>query len=210
VGLIEMVKVLSSRVFRRKGFPGKSVYPKVESTSGGAMEIDFFQSPNAMANPAKDVRIIFVPVNGGKKAGVGIAGHNYKVDLSIDQGGYTIFATDASGATVKTKIELKPDGKLAVTTDSDYSEDITGDKESTASGGQNITASGGNVVIEGSEIQLNGDSKSLVTYSELNSALQTLVASIDAALATKLAGASAPAGLTLDISAAEADSVKTG
>lgn len=217
MGLIEMVKVISASITKRKSFPGKSVYAKVEGLSGGTKEVDYFQNSNLLANPAKNVRLIFVPVNGSQKAGVAVAGHNYQIELAIEQGGVTLFSTNAAGDTVKAKIEIKPDGKLAITTDSDLTEDITGDRTSETTGKQSITSTGdtkisasGNAIIGGAEIRLNGSSKSLVTYSELNSALQTLVLSINAAFATKLDAAGSSPGLTLDISSAETSTVKTG
>ena len=60
------------------------------------------------------------------------------------------------------------------------------------------------------KIELNGSSKTLVTYSELNTALQTLITGLNSLLATKLDGGGAPGTLTLDISAAETSTVKTG
>ncbi len=59
-------------------------------------------------------------------------------------------------------------------------------------------------------IDLNGDSKKLVTYAELNTALQSLVTAINAALALKSDGAGSAGTLTLDISAAETQSLRTG
>lgn len=58
-------------------------------------------------------------------------------------------------------------------------------------------------------VRLKGSSKSLVTYSALNTALQNLVTAINATFATKKDTAGAPGALTLNISAAEATNVKT-
>jgi len=59
-------------------------------------------------------------------------------------------------------------------------------------------------------IDLNGDSKKLVTYTALNTALQSLVTAINAALALKSDGAGAAGTLSLDISGAETQTVRTG
>ena len=59
-------------------------------------------------------------------------------------------------------------------------------------------------------INLNGSSKKLVTYAELNTALQALITALNTALGTKLDGGGTPGTLTLDISAAETSTVRTG
>lgn len=72
-------------------------------------------------------------------------------------------------------------------------------------------------------ISLNGDSKQLVTFTELNSALQGLVSSLNSQLAAIAAGAAAAistgglwatpltiGGLSLNITAAKTTTVKTG
>lgn len=58
-------------------------------------------------------------------------------------------------------------------------------------------------------IDLNGDSKKLVTYGELNTALQGFKTAINAALATKLDGGGSAGTLSLDISAAETTTLRT-
>lgn len=67
-----------------------------------------------------------------------------------------------------------------------------------------------NIKINGNNIELNGNTKRFVTYTELNTALQLLITSINATFATKLNGAGSPGTLTLDISASETQTVKTG
>ncbi len=59
-------------------------------------------------------------------------------------------------------------------------------------------------------IDLNGDSKKLVTYAALNTALQALVTAINTTFGTKLDGGGTVGALTLDISAAETQTVRTG
>jgi phage gp45-like len=59
-------------------------------------------------------------------------------------------------------------------------------------------------------IEINGNDKTLVTHTELNTALQTLVTALNTALGTKLDGGGTPGALTLDISAAATTTVKTG
>lgn len=58
-------------------------------------------------------------------------------------------------------------------------------------------------------INLNGDSNKLVTYTELNSALQGLITALNLALGTKQNGAGTAGTLSLDISAAQTAKVRT-
>lgn len=79
---------------------------------------------------------------------------------------------------------------------------------STTTDGKTIKA---RIDLDGSgNIDLNGNSKKLVTYAELNTALQALKTAINTALGTKLDGGGTPGTLTMDISAAETQTVRTG
>ena len=73
-----------------------------------------------------------------------------------------------------------------------------------------VVAEDGNVTIDGTQIELNGNSKSFVTYAELNTALQGLVTKINLEFAKKLDTAGSAGTLTLDISASETQTIKTG
>jgi hypothetical protein len=58
------------------------------------------------------------------------------------------------------------------------------------------------------KVDLNGGTKSAVSYAALNTALQGLVTAINAALATKQDAPGSPGSLTLDLSAAESATVR--
>lgn len=73
-----------------------------------------------------------------------------------------------------------------------------------------VDAGDGNVSLDGAKVHLNGSSKSLVTYAALNTALSALVGSINTLFGKKLDGGGTPGTLTLNLSAAEATTVKTG
>lgn len=79
----------------------------------------------------------------------------------------------------------------------------------------------GNVIIDGTtNIELNGNSKKFVTYTELNAALQTFITALNTHIHTTTAtiGATTKVGvisppvtpMNLDISASETQTVKTG
>ena len=110
------------------------------------------------------------------------------------------------------ELELKPGGRVVLVTHN-YKVNIE------VSAGETIVystdANGGTVKAQvaldnNGNVSINGDSKRLVTYAELNTALQGLITAINAEFATKYSAAGAPGTLTLDISAAETQTVKTG
>jgi len=63
--------------------------------------------------------------------------------------------------------------------------------------------------ITNAQVNISGDSKSLVTYAALNTALGGLVTAINSTFATKQDGGGAAGTLSLDISASEAQKAKT-
>jgi hypothetical protein len=69
----------------------------------------------------------------------------------------------------------------------------------------------GNINIDALQnVNINGDTRNLVSHTELNTALQILVAAINATFATKVNGAGSPGTLILDISASKVNTVKVG
>ena len=97
-----------------------------------------------------------------------------------------------------TTIEVDDDGTIVIETPKGGVIIINEDTEDIE-----ITPSGSG------EVHLKGDSKSLVTYSALNTALGNLVTAINALFGSKLDGGGTAGTLTLDISGAEAANVKT-
>jgi hypothetical protein len=70
---------------------------------------------------------------------------------------------------------------------------------------------GNNMRFFGDEIHLNGDSKTFVTHAALDTALQTFVTALNLLLSFKKDDTlQTPGSLTIDISAAETTTIKTG
>jgi len=65
-------------------------------------------------------------------------------------------------------------------------------------------------ITDSGNIELNGNSKSFVTHAALNSALQTMLGLINTNFGAKLDGGGTPGATSLDISAAETTTIKTG
>ena len=68
----------------------------------------------------------------------------------------------------------------------------------------------GLISIKGKEINLNGETKSFVTHSELDAALQSFILSLNAQFSGKLDGGGSPGTLSLDISTSKTTTIKTG
>jgi hypothetical protein len=111
---------------------------------------------------------------------VGVASRNYGVSVNVTAGAITVYSTNAAGDTIQARIDLDDAGNVAITPAS------------------------------GAEVKVSGDTKSFVTYAELNTALQTMVGAFNAALGNKTDGSGTPGAVTLDISASETTTVKTG
>lgn len=72
------------------------------------------------------------------------------------------------------------------------------------------TVAGGKVIARSDgTLEFNGTGKFLVTYDQLNTALQAMVTAINSALAAKLDGGGTPGAVTLNITTAKAASLKT-
>ena len=72
-----------------------------------------------------------------------------------------------------------------------------------------IKIQGNTTVVKGAEVNLVGDTKTMVTYAALSTAIGTFIAALNTLFGTKLDGGGTPGTLTLDISTAEATKVKT-
>ena len=59
-------------------------------------------------------------------------------------------------------------------------------------------------------LTVKGNSRSLVTHAELNTALQNMVATINTELAARQSGTSGPGGVSINIADSKTDNIKTG
>lgn len=195
----ELASVESSEYKTPDGGEGPAQFVKVELPAGEIRNVELYQQPGLASGATSGHTALLIPVSGGGYR-IAIGAHNYGLSIEASAGHTKIYSTDATGATVKCLLHLKADGSLSIEADSSISTNSTGDTELEATGDVKLSPTG--------EVHLKGDSRTLVTYAELNTALQTLVSSINSAFASKLNGGGSPGGLTLDISSAEAEDVK--
>lgn len=188
------------------------IFLTCEAEFGHNVQAILYNPAGDYSIPLPDDFVTLVKVPG---TGNYIAIGNLNTIDNIDKGEKYLYSRDANGDEItsiylnktgdialnansdKVKIQLKNDGKLIVDTDGEI--DING---------------GGNIKIDATtDIELNGNTKKFVTYTELNTALQVFVGLITAHVHTGNLGnpTSTPTSpITLDISAAETITLKTG
>lgn len=123
---------------------------------------------------------IFIDGTPGKTVSVGVY-----PDPSVDPGEIRIFSRD-SGGTKKAEIKFNANG------------DIIMDAAGGASA--NIKADG--------NIELNGNTDYLVSWTDLNTVMQVYVTAINALFGTKLDGGGTPGAVVLDLSTSQVATVK--
>jgi len=93
--------------------PGKAAICQGEGFEGQTLTTEVFQAPGVFGIPGDGVRGIRILIGGSSRYGAVIAVQNYQIELDVGgQGGMAIYSTTADGATVKSKVVLKPDGTI--------------------------------------------------------------------------------------------------
>lgn len=178
-------RVVKSLFQRRATAPAQNVVVQLEAAAGENRTAEMYSAPGISSAPSKDDRVVVVPIGRGSHR-IAIGSHNYRIEVSVAEGEITVYSTTAAGDTVAARIDLDNAGN----------------------------------------IDLNGDSKRLVTYGELNTALQSFKTSVDTAIAgaitghshagvttgpgTSATGVGAAPPTSLDISASETSTIRTG
>lgn len=179
-GIVEVVKSTFEKLRRA---PGKAVVLKIQGAFEQERKMELYHPPGVSSAPTEEDRVIEIPIGGVR---VAIATHNYRIEVEPSTGETIIYSTDSSGDTVKSILKLDNDGN----------------------------------------IDLNGDDKRLVTFAELDAALQSFQSSVDAAIASAITGhthggiavgtatsspgAGSASPSSVDISAAETTTIRTG
>lgn len=209
---MKIAEVDSFEFEERGQAPGQAI--NVKSSEGTEVkytrETEFFQLPGFASGPTKKDQVILLPIEGGYE--VIVASHNYRIGVSVTAGQVKVFSTNASGSVKQAELFLDSDGEITLST-GDAGINVKPNGQTIVDADtQNLTlrTSGKVIVDQASAVEFMGNSRTLVTWSQLNTALQTFKTSIETALGTKLDGAGSPGSLTLDISSAEADKLKTG
>lgn len=209
---MKIAEVDSFEFEERGQAPGQAI--NVKSSEGTEVqytrETEFYQLPGFASGPTKKDQVILLPIEGGYE--VIVASHNYRIGVSVTAGQVKVFSTNASGSEKKAELFLDSDGEITLST-GDASLNIKPDGETILdSDSENITlrTSGKVIVDQASAVEFMGNTKTLVTHTELNTALQAMVSAINSELAARLAGSSPPGTVSIDISLANATKLKTG
>lgn len=183
VRLTQLARIVKTLWETRGAAPGSSVV--VQLSSGGEQErtAEYYQLPGVASGPTPEDRAVVIPTASGYR--IVVASHNYRVGVEVSAGETVIYSTNAAGDTKQAEIKLDTAGN----------------------------------------IDLNGNGKTLVTHAELDAALQAFATSIDTAITSAITGhthggvttgagttapgAGAASPTSVDISAAEAATLRT-
>ncbi|MBQ3837053.1 MAG: hypothetical protein II814_07975 [Treponema sp.] len=130
-----------------------------------------------------------------------------KVKIEVDGGDLSVTADGEYSFESKKKAKVKYGGEMEIEASDKGKLKVGGDLE--------VDAKSGTAKIDATKIELNGNSKQFVTWTELNTALQTLVSQLNSHTHKVPEPVNAPTGailasLTIDISAAKTTTVVTG
>ncbi len=190
---------------------------QVEGLNGKIDEIELLHNNGLISKPIKDRNIFILNTNNHYAIGLGFRDEN--LDFGLSEGDTVIYSTDESG-TVVSQIHLTNEGDITIKNDRDFSVTCAGlvfesSGNIIAKSDKDIAIeSSGDITVDGSKIELNGNSKSLVTHAELNTALQNFITILNTHTHT-VASVGSPTKtpdipMSLDISNSATTTVKTG
>lgn len=105
--------------FRKKGAaPGKSVVIQTIAAGNQEHTVELYHPPGVSSGPTENDRVIILPVGSGVK--VGIATHNYKIEVEVSAGETILYSTDSDGKEVKAQIKLDTDGNIIMNEGTDH------------------------------------------------------------------------------------------
>jgi hypothetical protein len=114
VGIAELISVASTTIKALRGSPGKTVNVTATGIGGTSIEAEYYQTGGVFHRPAKKMRGIFIPIGPSRRYGVILGGTQYQINITVDEGGTVIYATDATGSIVKASITLDVAGKIEI------------------------------------------------------------------------------------------------
>jgi hypothetical protein len=115
--MAELFTVVRSYIKDRNG-AGQSVHIEGKGRGGKGLNAEIYSAAGVFSRPPKGTRGICLPIG---RERIVLAMHNYQVVIDwTAEGETTIFSTDAAGATVKARIDLKADGNIYLNGTSKY------------------------------------------------------------------------------------------
>lgn len=225
-------KVTGYEITENKGSEKKKLILQLEITDPEDIQsIQLLSSSGEISNPPEGSKVITLPIgtNGYK---VGVAVDDNIEPEQLNPGEKIIYASDKGE--VKAKVYLKNTGEIiCINEKGSFKLHADGSFNAKNDNGQidlfsngsieSINENGDYKLLANGTFQINGSSKSFVTYAELNTVLQTFLTLLNQQLGSVQAGAAAAiaasglwltplvlGGLTLDISTSETQTVKTG
>lgn len=198
------------KIEKRGQAPGQAIVGKSKDSDEFTTETEFYQLPGFESGPTKGDRLIIVKTEGGYE--VIVASHSYKIAPNVKPGELRLYSSDANGSAKIAELYFENDGEITLST-GNAGINIKPNGETTVDAdAQNLRlrTTGKVIVDQASAVEFMGSTRTLVTHTELNAALQGLITAVNALFGGKLDGSGTVGSLTLDISAAEATKLKTG
>lgn len=91
--------------------PGNAVVVQLQTDLGEEREIELYQQPGIASGPTPGDKVASIDLGGYR---VGIATHNYRVNIEVAAGETVIYSTNADGGTKQAEIKLGADGKVSI------------------------------------------------------------------------------------------------
>jgi hypothetical protein len=180
---MELGIVKGSEIKKNKDSTTKSLLLQVEIIPDDVRTVELISMSGEDVNPGKGCRVFITDASKGYKIATGITDN---LEPESDSGEREIYSTDDPVTEKKAKIKLAANGDIEID----------------AYGGATL-----NIKADGN-IEINGDADYAVSWTDLDTALQTLVSGINTALGTKKDEAGTPGTLSLDLSTAKIGTVK--
>lgn len=102
-----------SWVFERlRLMPAAGPVVRVEGADGDVRDVELYHLPGVVSGATSDDAAVVIPIRRGY--GVAVATRNYQISIDPDAGGVTLYSTNAAGDTIQARVDLTPDGFVAI------------------------------------------------------------------------------------------------
>jgi hypothetical protein len=217
MGLIRLGRVIKSYIAKVPGSGLLAQWLAVEEFAGDERKAQVFGACNEDFAPPNNCKTIDVALGVDRGFLAAVAYRNELITPIAEPGERRLFSTNAAGDTVMTEVYLQDDGTVEIKNDNGSIKLAVGGRVlvENANGSIDLKATGAieltsavSIALDAPVIESNGDSDNLITWADLNTAIQSFMVALNAHGHTG-AGGIDTGTLILDIDAAKADTLKT-
>ena len=120
MGLVAFLGDSISTITKKfKNAEGESLELKLEGAKDDILNSEVYQPHGFYGRPPKGVKNITIPVNGNRGHLITVAFHNYKLNISTNEGSAFIYSTNSEGDTIKGRMLIDTDGKMGMANDAE-------------------------------------------------------------------------------------------